>query len=243
MRGLLPPGGSSLDGDALADAYRTPAGRWVRANFVHALDGATSVDGASAGLGSDGDKRVFDVLRAWADAVLVGHGTAAAEGYGPVDGDDGVVRLRRELGRPASAPVVVVSRRVSLAPGDLLAVPSTYLVTCGSADETRRAALAGTGVRVLVCGDDDVDLPVALDALAADGLEQVLCEGGPALFRSAVAAGVVDELCLTTAPLLAGGAPGVLGDDGLAEPRPARLTQLLEEDGVLFARYALAPAP
>ena len=240
MRGLLPPGGSPLDGTALAEAYRPPAGRWVRANFVHALDGAVSVDGASAGLGSDGDKRVFDVLRAWADAVLVGHGTAAAEGYGPVDGDAGVVQLRRELGRPAGAPVVVVSRRASLAPGDRLAVPSTYLVTCGSSDADRRAALAAAGVRVLVCGDDDVDLPAALDALAADGLEQVLCEGGPALFRSAVAACVVDELCLTTAPLLAGGAPGVLGDRGLPEPAPVRLTQLLEEDGVLFARYALS---
>ncbi len=249
MRALLPPRGTApdgagldgagLDGAALAEAYRPPGGRFLRANFVHSLDGAVSVDGASAGLGSPGDKRIFDLLRAWADAVLVGHGTASAEGYGPVATDTGVVELRRRLGRPESAPVVVVSRRASLAPGDRLAVPSTYLVTCGSADPDRRAALADAGVRVLVCGEDDVDLPAALDALAADGLEQVLCEGGPALFRSAVAAGVVDELCLTTAPLLAGGAPGLLGDAGLPGPRPARLTQLLEEDGVLFARYAL----
>ncbi len=185
---------------------------------MHSLDGAVSVDGASAGLGSPGDKRIFDLLRAWADAVLVGHGTASAEGYGPVAADTGVVELRRRLGRPAA-------RRSSWCPAGPRWPPATGWRSppptwspAASADADRRAALAEAGVRVLVCGDDDVDLPAALDALAADGLEQVLCEGGPALFRSAVAAGVVDELCLTTAPLLAGGAPGLLGDPGCPGP-------------------------
>jgi len=239
MRGLLPPSESWLDATGVAEAYRPPAGRFVRANFVQALDGATSVDGASAGLGSDADHQVFTVLRGWCDAVLVGHGTAAAEGYGPVGADDEVARLRAELGRPADAPVVVVSRRASLAPGDRLASAPTVLVTCGASDPARRAALADAGVRVLVHGDDEVDLPSALDALAAEGLEQLLCEGGPSLFRAALAADVLDELCLTTSPQLVGGAPGVLGDEGLGSPRPARLTHLLEEDGVLLARYSL----
>ncbi|SDG29890.1 dihydrofolate reductase family protein [Klenkia brasiliensis] len=240
MRALVPPGG--LDDTSLAEAYRPPSGRFVRANFVHALDGATSVDGASAGLGSDADQRVFTVLRAWCDAVLVGHGTAAAEDYGPLEADSDVGRLRTELGRPATAPVVVVSRRASLSPGDRLAVPGTWLVTCAASDAERRTALTGAGVRVLVAGDEDVDLPAALDALAGEGIEHVLCEGGPSLFRDAVAAGVVDELCLTTAPLLTGGAHGVLGGEALPGPVRARLVQLLEEDGVLLARYALSRA-
>lgn len=242
MRGPLLPGAQELDAGALAEAYRPPAGRHLRVNFVAALDGATSVDGASAGLGSDGDRRVFRVLRAWADAVLVGHGTSSAEGYQPLTADSPVGRVRAELGRPATAPVVVVSRRASLAPNDPLVthpVSPTYLVTCGSAERERRDALAAAGVRVLVCGDDDVDLPAALDSLAGEGMTQLLCEGGPALFHTAVTTGVVDELCLTIAPLLAGGAPGVLGEHGLAAPARAQLTQLLEEDGVLFTRYAL----
>ncbi|MEI4271435.1 dihydrofolate reductase family protein [Klenkia sp. LSe6-5] len=239
MRGLLPPSESWLDATAVVESYRPPPGRFVRANFVHALDGATSVDGASAGLGSDADHQVFTVLRAWCDAVLVGHGTASGEGYGPVGADAEVAELRAELGRPADAPVVVVSRRASLAPGDRLSAPPTVLVTCASADPDRRSALTEAGVQVLVCGEDDVDLPAALDALAARGLEQVLCEGGPSLVRAAVAADVVDELCLTTAPLLVGGAAGLLGDHGLPTPRAVRLVQLLEEDGVLLARYSL----
>jgi 5-amino-6-(5-phosphoribosylamino)uracil reductase len=237
---LLPSPGP-VDEAGLAEAYRLPAGRHLRVNFVAALDGATSVAGRSGGLGSDGDRRVFRVLRALADAVLVGHGTAAAEGYRPVLPDSAVGLLRAGLGREPVAPIVVVSRRASLAPHDQLvtdAVSPTVLVTCGAADPARRQALADAGVEVLVCGDDDVDLRAAVDALADRGLAQLVCEGGPTLFAAALAAGVVDELDLSIAPLLAGGAPGVLGAP-LPVPVPARLAQVLEEDGYLFTRYAV----
>jgi 5-amino-6-(5-phosphoribosylamino)uracil reductase len=240
VRRLLPAPGQVDDG-GLAEAYRLPAGRHVRVNFVAALDGAISVEGRSGGLGSDGDRRVFRVLRALADAVLVGHGTAAAEGYRPVLADSPVGRLRAELGRPPTAPVVVVSRRASLAADDQLvttAVSPTVLVTCAAADAGRRAALEAAGVQVLVCGDDDVDLPTALDALAVRGLQQLVCEGGPALFRAALGAGVVDELDLSVAPLLVGGGPGLL-PGALPVPARATLTSVLTEDDVLFTRWSL----
>ncbi|WP_029431790.1 dihydrofolate reductase family protein [Blastococcus sp. URHD0036] len=238
MRRLLPdPDPAVLDDAGLADAYRL-TGRSVRVNFVGSLDGAIAVDGRSGALGSPGDKRVFRTLRALADVVLVGAGTATAEGYRPVAADSAVGALRSALGRPATAPIAVVSRRASLAPGDELAVDSTILVTCAAADATRRAALAEAGVTVLVCGDDDVDLPTALDLLAARGLEQVVCEGGPALFAAALAARCVDELDLTLAPALVGGDTRLVPATLPEVVRP-RLVQLLEEDGVLFTRYAL----
>ena len=90
-----------------------------------------------------------------------------------------------------------------------------------------------------MCGEDDVDLRAALDALAERGLEHVTGEGGPALFRSALAAGIVDELDLSIAPTLVGGGPRLLGDAGLPELLRGRLLQVLEEDGVLFTRYAV----
>ena len=116
MRRLLPDPSPDLDDDALVEAYRSPAGCWLRVDFVASLDGAVTVEGRSAGLGSPGDRRVFRVLRALADAVLVGHGSAAAEGYRPVAADSAVGRLRAALGRSVSAPVVVVSRRASRTP-------------------------------------------------------------------------------------------------------------------------------
>ena len=238
MRRLLPDPAPDLDDDALVEAYRLPAGRSLRVDFVASLDGSVTVQGRSGGLGSPGDKRVFRALRALADAVLVGHGTAAAEGYRPVAADPQVGRPRAALGRPVSAPIAVVSRRASLAPGDRLAVPSTLLVTCAAAGAGRRAALADAGVTVLVCGEDDVDLPLALDRLADRGLEQLVCEGGPALLTSALAAGVVDELDLTIAPALVGGEARLL-DRALGVVVRPRLVQVLEEDGVLFTRYAV----
>jgi riboflavin biosynthesis pyrimidine reductase len=241
VRRLLPDPGP-LDGDVeLAGAYRLPAGRHLRVNFVAALDGAIRVDGRSGGLGSPGDRRVFQVLRALTDVVLVGAGTAAAEGYRPVLPDSAVGRLRTALDRPPVAPIAVVSRRASLSPDDQLvtdAVVPTLLVTCAAAAPDRLAALAAAGVVVLVCGDDDVDLPTALDALTDRGLAQVLCEGGPALFAAALAAGVVDELDLSITPLLVGGGAGLLPTP-LPVPAGGRLTQVLTEDDVLFTRYAL----
>jgi 5-amino-6-(5-phosphoribosylamino)uracil reductase len=118
-------------------------------------------------------------------------------------------------------------------------VSPTILVTCAAADATRRAALADAGVTVLVCGDDDVDLPLALDRLADLGMEQVLCEGGPTLFRDALIAGVVDELDLSIAPALVGGGEPRLLDGVLPEPARLELRQMLEEDGTLFARYVI----
>ena len=240
MRRLFPTP-AELDDDGLADAYQLPPGRSLRVNFVASLDGVITVDGRSEGLGSPGDRRIFQVLRALTDVVLVGHGTAAAEGYRAVRADSAVGRLRSGLGRPATVPIAVVSRRASLDPSSGLvteAVAPTILVTCGSADAGRRAALADAGVIVLVCGDDVVDLPLALDRLAELGHQQVLCEGGPTLLHAALAAGTVDELDLTIAPALVGTGPRLLEGALPVLPR-LDLRQLLEEDGVLFTRYAL----
>jgi len=240
MRRLFPVPGE-LDDAGLVEAYRLPAGRSLRVNFVASLDGAITVDGVSEGLGSPGDKRVFRLLRALADVVLVGHGTAAAEGYRAMAEDSSVGRLRASLGRAPTAPVAVVSRRASLDPRSGLvagAVSPTILVTCAASDEGRREALAAAGVLVLVCGEDDVDLPLALDELAALGHEQVLCEGGPELLHAALSAGVVDELDLSIAPALVGGETRLL-PAGLPEVQRLELRQLLEEDGTLFARYAV----
>jgi riboflavin biosynthesis pyrimidine reductase len=243
VRRLIPGGddGAALDEAALVEAYRLPPGRSLRVNFVASLDGAITVGGVSEGLGSAGDKRVFRVLRSLADVVLVGHGTAAAEGYRPIGADSPVGRLRASIGRPPTAPIAVVSRRAALDPGSGLVTDAdspTILVTCASADAGRREALAGAGVTVLVCGDDDVDLPLALDRLAELGHEQVLCEGGPQLLHAALTAGVIDEVDLSIAPFLVGGEKRLL-DGALPAAQRLELRQLLEEAGTLFTRYAI----
>src|SRR5262249_46727695 len=83
------PGGSVLTDAALAALYAypdpgVPRGCWVRANMVASVDGAATLDGRAGGLSGEADEQVFAMLRALADVILVGAGTARAEGYGPV---------------------------------------------------------------------------------------------------------------------------------------------------------------
>jgi riboflavin biosynthesis pyrimidine reductase len=66
----------------------------------------------------------------------------------------------------------------------------------------------------------------------------VLCEGGPHLLGALIAADLVDELCLTVSPLLAGGDAGRIATGPAGPPRPMSLRHVLTEDGALFLRYA-----
>jgi riboflavin biosynthesis pyrimidine reductase len=243
----------SLDDAAIASlyAYRGPTGAGpqgplLRANMVGSLDGAAAVQGVSGGLSSPGDRRVFWALRALADVIVVGAGTARAEGYHPTRIKAPWDSLGLREGRPAAPPLALVSRSLELDPAAPLiagapADARTIVITCEASPADRRAALAGVA-DVIVAGDDAVDLKAALAALAGRGLGRILCEGGPRLLRDLTAAGVLDELCLTLSPILSGPGPvRVLGGDPFPAQR-LRLAHLLEEDGVLFARYVSMPS-
>ncbi|WP_448629317.1 dihydrofolate reductase family protein [Cellulomonas soli] len=95
--------------------------------------------------------------------------------------------------------------------------------------------------RVLVAGEEQVDLATALDLLADHGLVHVLSEGGPHLLSDLLAADLLDELCLTWTPLVVGGpAPRTTRtDDWFAPVRHARPRHLLHADGTLLGRWAL----
>ena len=85
---------------------------------------------------------------------------------------------------------------------------------------------------------DPLSPTAVLDELGRRGLHRVLCEGGPRLFGELVAADLVDDFCLTVAPVLAASDAGriAVGPPG-SPPRPLRLVGVLEEDGVLLLRY------
>ena len=90
----------------------------------------------------------------------------------------------------------------------------------------------------MICGDARVDVRLAVAALHDRGFRCLLTEGGPTLLRALVAAALLDEICLTVSPYLAGGGAGrILGGQPLDRPLQTRLGHLLEDDGWLFARY------
>jgi 5-amino-6-(5-phosphoribosylamino)uracil reductase len=204
----------------------------VRVNFVASTDGAVTVDGRSSGLGSEADRRVFGVLRELAEVVLVGAGTVRAEDY------RGARMPTRGTATPP--PIAVVTGSADLDPGARLFTDTRIppiVLTGPDAPAERRAALTAAGAEVVVL--DPLSPAAVLDELGRRRLHRVLCEGGPRLFGDLVAADLVDELCLTVAPVLAAGDAGRIAVGPPGSPgRPLRLVGALEDDGVLLLRYA-----
>jgi riboflavin biosynthesis pyrimidine reductase len=182
-------------------------------------------------------------LRGLADAVVVGAGTARAEGYGPVRLPEPVRAARRAAGRPAVPPLVVVSRSLELDPAATMfeGPERTIVVTTTDAPADRRAALAAVA-DVVEAGEGAVDLAAALHHLRRRGHDVVLTEGGPTLLAELVDRDLLDELCLTLAPVL-GGDPLTMAIGGVV-PRPLTrwaLASVAEAEGELYLRY-LRPA-
>ncbi|MYZ37391.1 MULTISPECIES: dihydrofolate reductase family protein, partial [unclassified Streptomyces] len=113
------------------------------------------------------------------------------------------------------------------------------LVTGAEAPAARLRAAEKAGVEVVIAGEGPgVDAAGAVHALAERGLVRLLTEGGPRLLGQFVAAGVLDEVCLTVSPTLtAGYAQRIAGGPGPAVPERFALVSLLEQDGFLFTRY------
>lgn len=199
-------------------AYPSSGRPWVRTNFVATIDGAAyAEDGRSGSLGGDIDTRVFHVLRSLADVVVVGAGTARTEGYGPTD-----------------RPIAVVSRSLDIP--EKLVVPGQVVITTADApaDELRR--LRET-VEVIAVGDEHIDWVAVLDEFARRGWLHVMCEGGPSLHGELIGLDLVDEVCLTIAPVLAAGEAPRIAHDPRAAGRPMTLGHAVDVDGVLLTRW------
>ncbi|MFF9202096.1 pyrimidine reductase family protein [Streptomyces sp. NPDC014986] len=232
----------------LAAAYAYPGpgtggGRpWLRANMVSTLDGAAQHGGRSQPLSCAADMRIFGVLRALADVVVVGAETVRREGYRPARARAEFAAAREAAGQGPAAAIAVVTAGLELDFSLPLftspAVP-TLLLTGAGADPERVAAAERAGARVVTAGDGAaVDPARAVRALAALGHTRLLTEGGPRLLGAMVAAGVLDELCLTVAPLLtAGDAQRIARGPSVTLPSRFTLRSMLEEDGFLFTRY------
>lgn len=235
--------GAELTEDELIAAYTVPdrSVPRLRANFVTSLDGAVTLEGLSGGLSSKDDQSMLGRLRMLADVVLVGAGTLRAEGYGGLRLGAKRRGWRTEQGWPENPTLAVVSARLDLDPTSPVfteAPVRPIVITCASSPDHQREALAEVA-DVMICGDETVDLKQAVAGLVERGLPQILCEGGPHLLGALTGADLVDELCLTVSPLLAG--PGARRiTDGLAatEARSLPLVQVLAtDDGFLFLRH------
>ena len=212
-------------------AYPPAERPWVRSNFVATIDGTvTDADGVSGSLGGTADQRAFTIMRSLADVVLVGAGTARTEDYGAIDPAD----LDPTLPEARTPRLAVVSHRLDVP--DRLRAPGVVVVTTTDAAPGAVADLREAGVEVLQYGEASIEWPHVLADLHERGMSRVLCEGGPSLHGELVARDLIDEVCLTVAPVLTTGGPGITHHPG-QEQRPFSLAHAVVEDGVLLTRW------
>jgi riboflavin biosynthesis pyrimidine reductase len=176
---------------------------------------------------------VMGLLRAHADAVLVGAGTVRAAPHDSWTPEavfppaaSWYRSIRRQLGLPPQPLTVVVSASGELDlqhPGLSAATPVLVVTTAQGAT---RLALPPENVELATLDGPRIAATDLLDVLARRGTRLVLCEGGPHLLASLLSADLIDELFLTVAPQIAGRSSAV--------PRPALV------EGVTF-RAAEAP--
>lgn len=243
-RALLPAGLAEplgpIHGEPLLSDREAPANRpYVAVNFVVTLDGRVTVGGSPEGLGSPSDQHLMRRLRAEADALLHGAGTLRSDRFSPRV-PEALAEARERAGIPRQPVGVLVAGR-----GPVLA-DHPYFTRAAS--EWPRwiytvnpgwRQLERDGISVMATGGDDaLDLAAVLADLRARGIARLVCEGGPRLFAGLLRAALVDELFLTLAPVIAGGAdPLGLVAGGLPRPLPVRLVSLYARGDELFARY------
>lgn len=245
---LLPTPDAPVDVAALyAEGPRAPVGPrpWVLLNMIATLDGAaTDTEGRTAGLANAGDREAFVAIRSVADLVVAGAGTVRAEDYGRARVPRRLQEERAARGQPPRPRIVVVSATLRLDPAArLFQGPEDerpLIVTVETADKEARRRLEPVA-DIVIAGEHLVEWPRALSSLReATGADVVVVEGGPMVNGQLLVDDVVDEMCVTVAPALAGGdaariAHGVRPDAA----RLLRLEHVLEDEGFLLLRYVV----
>jgi riboflavin biosynthesis pyrimidine reductase len=209
------PDRAPVTADDLVGDAAAPEGRpWVSAIMVSSLDGRATLEGTSRRLGGPHDLQMLLALRRRADALIVGPGTVAAEGYGPLP-----------------CPAVLVSRSFQLPwEAGLFAAPGQRVLVYTRAE----GSVPDLPADVVLVPEDD--LRAVLADLRARGIERLLCEGGPTVNRALLDAGLVDELFLTLSPVVSGEGPPIVTDGPSA---PLTLRSVATADGDLYLRYSV----
>jgi riboflavin biosynthesis pyrimidine reductase len=236
----------SLDENRLTDVYAYPddlRACWVRGNMIASLDGGATDDGKSGSLGGPGDRAIFAQMRQLADVILVGSGTVRAENYSGAQFSPAQRQARQHRGQSEVPPVAIVTNRGVL-DHDAKVFTRTevppLIFTSAKAVADARARLGSVADVIDASGPDPtrVDAATLLKILADRGLFRVLAEGGPQLLGLLIENDLLDELCLTIAPLLVGGAARRIATGPGQVHTPLRRSHLLTDDaGYLYARY------
>jgi len=232
----------------------------VFANFVASVDGVVAIDpphgtGAEVSGGDARDRAVMGLLRAVADAVVIGAGNLRAEGVHVWTAErvcpehaPAWAALRAALHKPPAPLQVVVtgSGDVDLSLAVFSGAVPFLLVTTAAGAARVVAQRKGLPVAIPPPGAGWIPLRAVLAAAGLGPGALVLVESGPTSLARYLEEGAIDELFLTSAPVLLGrgGTPRTLGlVEGRSFPpraQPLRLVSARRGGSFLFLRYASA---
>lgn len=213
----------------LLDWYSPDSSQWLRLNLVSSANGsAAGPDGTSESLTSASDRRILGVIRELSAAVLVGAASVRTEGY--------QVPRRSRLAILTSTGDL---RGHRLDPEQAERV----IVVCPAeaADDARRA-VPGALILVASASAGRIDPADALAVLRDAGCSSIVCEGGPTLAGAMLEAGLVDDVCLTTSPVLRDASLPLLGAGPLSEHPLALRHVLVDDAGFVFTRWSTRAA-
>lgn len=220
----------------LADLYRdAPVG--VRVNMIMSLDGAAVFGGLAGPLSNVTDHNLLLAMRGHADVVLVGAGTVRAERYGPVRLSPDQRADRRERSGITDIPPIAVVTRTGNLPASLFAEPTQRPLLVTTTELVRARPDLRQRADLLLAGDTEVDLAAAVERLQARGFHRILCEGGPLLLDELIADDLVEEMCLTVSPTLAGESTASRRSAHLSRPARLSLRHAVAEDDYVYLRY------
>ncbi|HEX2053719.1 MAG TPA: dihydrofolate reductase family protein [Actinomycetota bacterium] len=226
------------------------------ANFVQSIDGVVALRGVASPApiisgNSAADRFVMALLRACADGVLVGAGTMRDTGQPwthrtvfPELAEE-FAELRGNLGLRPEPDLLLLSSSGRIVPDHPALYRGARVLTTAAGAERLASLPAASSVTVLSDGPA-VDIAYAVTFLREQGYRYILSEAGPNVTGQLVKAGMLDELFVTVAPVLAGRRDGdgqglVDGVRLLPERRESReLLSLRKHGSYLFLRYGAA---
>ena len=221
------------------------------------LDGVVAIPGmpnsnAFVAGESDADRFLMGLLRALADVVLIGSGVLRASPRGTWQAGsifppaaDAYAELRDSLGVPPVAEVALLTGSGSIDPAHPLLESGALVLTSDSGAERLRGRLPAASTIVTLGSATRIPPADVVRVLHERGHRRILSEAGPHTFGELLDGGLVDELFLTSSPLLVGDAgPGsrfslVEGADLTPDGSRARLLSLRRHGSHLFHRYAI----
>ena len=185
-------------------------------NFVESLDGVTTL-GSKPSAGSEisgrnrADRFLMGLLRAFADAVLVGAGTLRStpghhwtpEHIYP-DLTEAFADLRIDLGRKPRPRLVLLTASGDVTVSHPAVVGGATIVTSATGAAALKDRLPDSCDLIVVGDEGRVDLATAIEELRSRGYASILTEGGPHVMGSLIGHKLLDEAFVTISPVIAG---------------------------------------